>query len=49
METQLVELLQQFVVFQTPPPTVPAYATIEPWVVVVGSTTISLIRPSVKP
>ena len=30
---QFVELLQQFVVFQTPPPTLAAYATIEPLVV----------------
>ena len=45
----VVELLQQLVVFQTPPPTVAAYATIEPCVVVVGSTTIALMRPSVNP
>ena len=38
---------QQFVVFQTPPPTLAAYATIEPFVIVVGSTTIALMRPSV--
>ena len=44
---QLVVVEQQLVVFQTPPPTVPAYATIEPLVVVVGSTTIAFTRPSV--
>ena len=49
MTLQAVELLQQLVVFQTPPPTVAAYATIEPCVVVVGSTAIALMRPSVKP
>src|SRR2546423_1756729 len=39
-----VEALQQFVVFQTPPPSLAEYATIEPFVVVVGSTTIALMR-----
>ena len=46
---QVVALLQQLVVFQTPPPTLAAYATIEPFVVVVGSATMSLMRPSVRP
>ncbi len=44
---QEVELLQQFVVFQTPPPTEPRYATMLPLVVVVGSTAMVLTRPSV--
>ena len=34
---QLVVTLQQLVVFQTPPPTAPMYATMEPSLVVVGS------------
>ena len=44
---QVVDALQQLVVFQTPPPTAPAYATILPLTVVVGSTAIALTRPSV--
>jgi hypothetical protein len=48
-DVHVVDAVQQFVVFQTPPPTSPAYATIEPCVVVVGSTTIAFTRPAVFP
>jgi len=43
----VVELLQQLVVFHTPPPTVAAYATMLPFVVVVGSTVMLFTRPCV--
>jgi hypothetical protein len=45
--TQEVDALQQLVVFQTPPPTDARYATMLPFVVVVGSTTMSFTRPAV--
>ena len=41
----VVKLLQQLVVFHTPPPIEPIYATMLPLVVVVGSMAIVLTRP----
>ena len=47
--SQVVEGVQQLVVFQMPPPSEPEYTVIAPGDVVVGSTRSTLTRPETEP